>query len=160
MVDYFPPDYKSQIEWGLWVQLGTALLGIRGGWGFAMLILIILALISVVLIKLTIAAMKRLYEIYRTRSTANGRNAKVLRYAGTGLIIVWAVAITTALDPRHFAEGFTLFTGALFVFTLISEVVDWLESRKEPSDPAELSEHLSLHDVISWKNEVDQAQSA
>jgi uncharacterized membrane protein YhaH (DUF805 family) len=157
---FLPPDTKSKTEWWIVMFLVNSMLGIRSGWGVAMFVLAVLLLIGWALVQLTLVTVKRLWDIYQQWGTLNTRSGKIAKGAAVALVVLWLVALILARNPDMLGKGFLLFSGSLFAFTIICEVIDWLEERKQKKQQPALPENVLLKDVISWHDEAEQIHDA
>jgi hypothetical protein len=154
---FLPPDTRSTTEWWIVMFLFKSMLSIRSEWGILMFILAILMLAMWGLWQLVLLTLRRLWDIYQTRSDMNTTSGRIVKAAVVALLILWLVAVGLASDPEMHGKAFLLFTGSLFAFTVTYEVTDWIEARKAERHHATLPEHISLKDVVAWRSEVEEA---
>ena len=149
-----PPDHTSRVEWPIWLGIAGSLTRATPE-GVLVLVFFCFLLMSYLLVHFTVKALARLWDIYQTRATTNTRSAKVLRISAIVLLVLWACAALLSRNPETVGKALVLFSGSLFVFTLIYEGADWLAERQEQTYGGALPENISLADVISWKESVD-----
>ncbi len=160
MLYYVSPDYHDPWEWRMAQNLAWGLSRTNTLEGFIGLLLAGGVLFLLILFKLLLLALRRLWDTYQARATTTTRSGQVLRWSGIGLLVLWVLALLLATAFSLHGAALLLFATSLFVFTLISEIVDYYQRRTEEATAPVLPENVSLNDVITWKNETDAATVA
>jgi multisubunit Na+/H+ antiporter MnhG subunit len=157
MLYYLPPDYDDPWEWRIAQNLAQALTRAQSWEGLAAIMLAAGVLLGFILLKLAFLTLRRLWDIYRSRANDTTTSGKTLKWSGIGLLIITVLALLLGSQPGMEGIAFLVFAVSLFLFTIISEVVNYYQARQEATEPLALPENISIHDVITWKNQVDAA---
>jgi hypothetical protein len=70
------------------------------------------------------------------------------------------LALGLANNPETRGKAFLLFSTGLFVFTIAYETIAWLEERRVQKQQIALPESLSLSDIVHWKNDQTNDETA
>src|SRR4051812_14731013 len=97
MLYYMPPDYHEPWEWRVAQNLAWGLSRTNTPEGFIGFLLVAGVLLGIILFKLLLLMLRRLWDVYQARATATTRSSHVLKYAGIGLLVLWAVAFLLAI---------------------------------------------------------------
>lgn len=156
MLYYIPPDYQDPWEWRIAQNLASGLSQVHTLEGCIGFVLAAGILLLLILLKLLVLALRRLWDTYQSVTNADTAHGNVLKWSALGLLMLCLLAAILAVKwPAFTGIACIVVSASLFVYTLFSEWFAYQASTPEAS--ATLPEHLSIQDIITFTNEHDAA---
>jgi hypothetical protein len=152
---FFLPDPDDHTEWRLIIAFVGAIAR-ADAWVF---VFILLMLIAYAIWRFILRLLTYLVEVYQERVQGPSPYVWYFRILlGVGsVVLVTGIVLVSGSDT--YENGLVLLCWGLGVFGVATLVLDWYAGRVEQKATPSL-EGVTLDDVISWQNQVNEAYEA
>jgi phosphotransferase system glucose/maltose/N-acetylglucosamine-specific IIC component len=166
-----PPDVNSEQEMRWRLALAKSVSNIQTGEQLAAACtLAVGAIIVVGLLYLIVAAksgIERPVKVYKQRAHLNTQEKRVLTGTAIGLLIVTLLACAIGYAVQDMGIGAATFGISVLVLTIVYELIDHRAEQREKalrqnllgSETPQLPQDLTLNDVVSWKQTVEETRT-